>query len=103
MDHPVVYVAENVFKMKASTKSFDSRFRSMFGITPVVAVFVWDKIQIENTTPIHLLMALNFLRCYTSEHVSSRFFNVDEKTLRKYRWLYVAAICQMKLVRITIH
>ena len=46
----------------------------------------------------HLLWALNFLKVYNSETVSARFWNVSEKTYRKYLHPMIDRIAGASLV-----
>ena len=65
------------------------RFKSHFGITPMACEVVWEKISPEkpiNCKPIHLLIALSFLKMYNTEPQRHSLFGLDEKTIRKYTW-----------------
>ena len=77
------------------------RFRSTFGVSTIVCAKVWELIDLKNTIknntkPSHLLMALMFLKLYCPERVFSSIAGVDEKTCRKWAWLFVEAISDLE-------
>jgi hypothetical protein len=83
------------------------RFREMFGCCPKIAAAAWNKIEgnIEWTglttyssrSTVHLLWALLFLKVYGKEAtLSSLVGGVDEKTFRKWVWLYIAALSSLE-------
>jgi len=51
---------------------------------------------INSKNPEHLFYALYFLKTYNSENNEAALFNIDEKTLRKYKWMFVEAISLLK-------
>ena len=97
-DRPSIMAASRLLKTRPTKKSFDRRFRSAFGVNTGVAKALWNDAKLIGTQPRHMLVALEFLQRYNSEESSAAFFNLDEKTIRKYRWLYVKAIASLKLV-----
>ena len=70
------------------------RFREHFGTTPNICEIVWNllddqELHPHGALPIHLLCALLFLKLYESEHINRSLTGFDEKTFRKWQWLYV--------------
>jgi hypothetical protein len=69
-----------------------------FGAKPNVMAHLWTLIDPERTMPTgvkteHIIWAFYFLKLYNQEEVNTR--NVggpDEKTFRKWVWLFVEAI-----------
>lgn len=77
------------------------RFRALFGVTPAVASIVWNRLQghiPRKASPIHLLWAFLFLKTYGSEHVNCALTKVDEKTFRKWSWIFVRKIADLRVV-----
>ena len=77
------------------------RFKATFGVSTTVCAKVWGLVDPKNTmdnkpSPSHLLMALMFLKLYCSENVHSTIAGVDEKTFRKWAWLFVEAISYLE-------
>lgn len=73
------------------------RFRSFFGTSPDVCSTLWRRLYPTMSQPgfatKHLLWALNFMKCYQTEAVaSSAVAQCDEKTLRKWVWIFVESI-----------
>ena len=52
--------------------------------------------------PKHLLWALLFLKVYASEQVIRKFTGADEKTSRKWIWLFIGYIEELKIVSYAI-
>ena len=78
---------------------FIRRFRGWYGVDPAVVAILWNMLEtngicrrIKSNNIIHLMWALHFLKDYGTEHQYSALFNVDEKTYRKWIWLYIEAI-----------
>ena len=81
---------------------FIRRFRGWYGIDPAVVVILWNMLEtnctcrkIKSDKIIHLMWALHFLEKYGAEHQHLALFNVDEKTYRKWIWLYIGAISSL--------
>lgn len=79
--------------------TFDRRFRSTFGTSSDVCSVLWNMLQPYTTmhqngiVPHHLLWSLMFLKEYAHETVHCAMVGgVDEKTFRKWSWLFVDAI-----------
>ena len=70
------------------------RFREHFGITLEFGAIAWQKLEHQHlnprgASPIHMLCAIGFLKQYQTESVARAINGMDEKTLRKWRWVYV--------------
>ncbi len=90
-------------KTPKSAKVQDRRFRGIFGASPAVCARVWSIIRAEvlrGGMPVHLLWALLFLKLYNIEHVHSALVGADEKTFRKWCWVFVKILSGLKIVRI---
>lgn len=46
--------------------------------------------------PKHLLWALHFMKCYPTENQMASTVNEDEKTLRKWVWIFIDALAGLK-------
>jgi hypothetical protein len=87
--------------------TFDRRFREMFGCCPATVARAWNWIEnvigwtgLEEYTTRkidYLLWSLLFLKVYGKEStLSSLLGGVDEKTYRKWVWLYVVALSSLE-------
>jgi hypothetical protein len=88
-------------EVSASSTINNRRYKSFYGVSTKVCLQIWDitsKNHPENTKLIHLLMALHFLKCYNTESVNAGIFHVDEKTFRKWTWIFVKLIAEAKIV-----
>lgn len=75
------------------------RFRSFFGISPKCCAVTWNKLEhLETSDPKHFLWCLLFLKQYNTEEVNRKIVGTDEKTLRKWVWIYVNMIAALKIV-----
>ena len=87
-----------------SVQTQDRRFRAHFAVNWVQAAVIWHgifPIVVEyyarrNPKKVHLFFALLFLKTYQTEMQRASFFGCDEKTLRKWTWLYVEAIALLE-------
>jgi hypothetical protein len=73
------------------------RFREHFGTTPQVCSIIWAMLEAQSlhshdALPIHMLCALLFLKGYNTESVNRSLTGFDEKTNRKWQWVYVELI-----------
>lgn len=50
----------------------------------------------NNPKPEHLFFGLYSLKINKSEHVSCKFFQVDEKTYRKWSWFIIDSLSQLQ-------
>ena len=86
---------------KAVSAAEQQRFRAMFGTSPEICSLLWDHLDPPNSMPnevkaFHLLWGLMFLKLYASEVVHCAIAGgVDEKTFRKWSWLFVSAIADL--------
>ena len=89
----------NVLNLNQSTKigTADRRIRGSFGAPLEVLTELWSKVRCT-PHPMHLLIALKWLKTYSSESIDAAFFNCDEKTVRKYRVLYVQQLSELETV-----
>lgn len=77
------------------------RYKAMFGVTPNVCHIIWKLIQPnlpKGSVPIHLLWALYFLKNYNSEEVNRVVLRADEKTIRKWVWVFVDHLSRLRVV-----
>ena len=92
------YTKSNLTKSKAIAFR---RFMSFFGITPLVCSIVWDKVKQNaplGSAPKHLLWSLSFLKEYSHEHYRRAIFKADEKTIRKWTWIFVKLLSDLDVV-----
>lgn len=78
------------------------RFTSFFGVTPRVCSLIWDKIKHDipnGGAPKHLLWSLSFVKQYSVEHYRRSIFHADEKTIRKWTWLFLELLSNLDVVR----
>ena len=73
------------------------RFIALFGIPPSLCAIVWNIIAAKQlhpngSHPKHMLCALLFLKQYNTEEVNHAISGLDEKTFRKWQWVYVHLI-----------
>lgn len=89
-------------KDSGSSLTEDRRFREMFGCSANVVLQLWNMtisyVDIKGSPEIaHLLWALMFLKIYSKETITSRLVGgVDEKTYRKWVWIFVTAIADLE-------
>ena len=82
--------------------TFNRRFRSHFGTTTSICVTIWEKTDPYNAIEYgrvefkHLLWALMFMKIYTSENILASLAGCDEKTFRKWVWLFIDAIANLE-------
>ena len=73
------------------------RFRGHFGVDWYICADLWlllvpllaDEHYFRGAKPKHLLWTLLFLKCYDTEVVLSARVHADEKTFRKWIWMFV--------------
>ena len=78
------------------------RFVANFGTTPEICSNVWARICFERkadmpsrSSPKHLLWALYLMKVYATEDVLAGDCGVDEKTFRKWSWMFIEEIAKM--------
>ena len=84
---------------EGSAITHERKFRSNFGTSPEVWATIWNLLDPYTTMPTkglspkHLLWALMFLKVYAKESIHcSMAGGGDEKTFRKWVWLFVYKI-----------
>lgn len=63
---------------------------------------VWQRVKLEapsDSEPKHLLWCLNFLKQCSTEHTRKALFAADEKTVRKWTWIFVKLVSNLDVVR----
>ena len=91
--------ARLIRKLLLSTNVWLQRFRAHFCVTPSLCAEIWARLAFQPSgKPIHLLWALLFLKTYSTEHVHAAFCQVDEKTFRKWAWIYIKLIEGLPIV-----
>lgn len=81
------------------------RYKSFFGITPLVTSIVWQKTFSDlpaGLEPKHLLWCLNFLKQYNVEHTRRLIFKTDEKCMRKWTWIFINILANLDTVHLNI-
>ena len=78
----------------ASEKVGMRRFREHFGTSPEVCAIAWQLLESQQlnppgATPFHMLCAILFLKRYETESITRTLTGLDEKTNRKWKWIYV--------------
>jgi hypothetical protein len=89
-------------------KTKQDRFVAAFGVSPLtvhallhdLATTAVVAARIHNPKLLHLSMALYWLKNNMTHSTMAGIFDCDEKTVRKYVWLYVTAIQAMKQEKI---
>ena len=77
------------------TRTDDRRFRATYGTTASICATLWHMVKSETTMPkgacpVHLLWCLMFLKIYATEAVLCKMAGgVDEKSFRKWSWMFV--------------
>ena len=81
------------------------QFRSAFGVNPLVCRCLWESVSnilpqkyMYTARPKHLLMALLFLKQYNTNECNAAITGVDEKTFRKWLWLFVGLLAELDIV-----
>lgn len=90
-------------KKKLNDRTFLTKMRSCFGVSVHMMLFLWDKLERnklipDKAEPKHLFWAMAFLKLYAAEPSLASMFRVDEKTLRKWVWLFVDSIAALEVV-----
>ena len=83
---PSVFVEEGSKIMRRarslSTEVYLRRFKSLFGVTPIMYAILWKKTQLfvpNKSKPEYLLCGLLFLKVYASEHAHCALVGTSEK------------------------
>jgi len=78
------------------------KFASFFGTSPFICSLLWAYLEPCSNMPlgvqpVHLLWALMFLKVYATESVHAALAGgVDEKTFRKWSWIFVHGIADLE-------
>ena len=101
-------IAREIFGKKGylnkTTHALDKEIcSSLIGTSYSVCSELWNLMELSNkegtkgAKPKHLFWALLFLKCYCTEAILTRVVGgVDEKTFRKWTWLFVGSIAELK-------
>lgn len=79
------------------------RFKSFFGVTPQVCSLICKEVEQavpSGGQPKHLLWCLCFLKQYSVEHNRRAIFHADEKTIRKWTWIFVELLSELNVVKL---
>ena len=79
--------------------SFDRDYRSFFGCSPVVCGVIWVRCNgfSSTTQPKHLLWALLFLKCYTTEKKLSTLVGIScRQHYREKVWPIIVKISSLR-------
>lgn len=88
-------------KNESNSRTGIRRFRSMFGCTHFHCETIWNLLMGRHppySHPRHLLMALLFLKVYSTEEIHHAISGADEKTFRKWSWIYTSLIAKLNVV-----
>jgi DDE superfamily endonuclease len=107
--NPAIFVelGNSIMQRHAKTRSAkteERRFRGHFGTSPEICSILWDMVDPGRTMPKgarpkHLLWSLAFLKLYLNEEALSGLAGgVDEKTLRKWTWIFVYAMSDLEAI-----
>jgi hypothetical protein len=79
------------------------QFKSFFGVTPKICEILWNLIKAKlpvGSEKKYLLWALLFLKQYNPEDISKTLLKADQKTIRKWTWIFVNLIADIEIVRV---
>lgn len=84
-----------------SNKTGYRRYRGLFGVSPATCAVLWKMIEKKppGSKPKHLLWSLMFLKSYANEHLNSSVVGVDEKTYRKWNWIFINLLAELNVVK----
>ena len=105
------------YEYSNSEKVKTRRFKAEFGVAPDVLVDVWDLLlesrflrrklrftamRCRSPNPEHMLWALMLLKQYSLTSSLAKNVRVDEKTFRKWSWIYLESMAELdrEVVRI---
>jgi hypothetical protein len=108
------YAGFDIYRQQQVVKSTNvQRFRTTFGPLPKTASQLFDEIQdpsigeayIKKPNAVYFLMTLVWLNLYRTETALAGMFEINEKTVRRWTWLYTNAFQALKdkMVIIKIH
>ena len=95
----------DIMRRNTSSVSNTRRFRSFFGVHPRICATLWRScVQSLPTSaqPKHLLLILHFLKTYNTFEILAGVLCVDEKTARKWVWIMVDVLADLKFVSLIV-
>ena len=102
----MIRAASPMVRRSSSSRGTDRRrFVALFGVSATISATVWNLLpsQPDGGQRHHFLWALMFLKQYSSENVHAMIANVDEKTFRKWCWLYLRELENMSVVATSMY
>ena len=96
------YLAKQISKGRSSCEATEERrYRAFFGTSSIVTSSIWVRLNQadllpKNGLPAHLLWGQLFLKIYASEEIHAGLAGVNEKTFRKWSWLFIKAISYLE-------
>lgn len=94
-------LGEKYIKYKHYSVTGLRRFKSYFGVSPEVCSISWNMLENEipyGGEPKHLLWALMLLKQYNTENCNAANVGVDEKTFRKWSWIFIRMLANLPVV-----
>ena len=81
----------------------DCAFREMFGCSVLTSIIAWKLLSRYDMLPCggkihHLLWTLFFMKTYSKSKVMASTAGTDEKTMRKWVWLFIPALASLHTV-----
>ena len=81
----------------------DCAFREMFGCSVLTSIIAWKLLARYDMLPCggkihHLLWTLFFMKTYSKSKVMASTAGTDEKTMRKWVWLFIPALASLHTV-----
>ena len=85
---------------RLSSKTVSRRFISHFGVTPRHCALVWIycKERVHHCEKKHLLWVLHLLKTDATEHDLNGRWRADEKTIRKWVYLFLEVLSDLEVV-----
>ena len=87
------------------------RFCAHFGSNPIVYAQIWEDLQTtlcseamitkKSAQLRYFLMAIYFLKCYSTESQLAAIFKISERTVRKWCWFYTCRIQALKEAKVS--
>ena len=85
-------------------------FKAWFGAKPISCEKIWVDLQTttneearikKSANPLHLLLALHFLKAYPTEKKFAAIFSMSEVTVRKWSSLYIRKLQLLKSEKVS--
>ena len=102
-----VRIATDIIQPTSNPRILLRRSMASFGLSLTCCELTWN--LISHVVPRagrlkHMLWAFYFLKTYESEHVACNVLRVDEKTYRKWIWIFVDLLATVPdVVRIKLN